>query len=64
MHIMVRLGDADLYALTDSGSTHMFLSQDAATRVDRALQPRIGLNVTVANGDKVACPASSPTCSS
>uniref|UniRef100_A0A0E0JJC4 Uncharacterized protein n=1 Tax=Oryza punctata TaxID=4537 RepID=A0A0E0JJC4_ORYPU len=31
MHVMVRLRDADLYALTDSGSNHTFLSQDAAT---------------------------------
>jgi hypothetical protein len=60
MHIMVHLGDTDLYALIDSGSTPTFLSQDAAARVGRDPQPRSGLNVTVANGDKVACPGIFP----
>nr|AAL82656.1 retrotransposon protein, putative, unclassified [Oryza sativa Japonica Group]AAM18147.1 Putative gag-pol polyprotein [Oryza sativa Japonica Group] len=60
MHITAHLGDTDLYTLIDSGLMHTFLSQDTAARVGRAPQPRMGLNVTVANGDKVACPGVFP----
>lgn len=60
MHITAHLGDTDLYTLIDSGLMHTFLSQDTAARVGRAPQPRMGLNVTVANSDKVACPGVFP----
>lgn len=52
--------DADLYTLIDSGSTHTFMSQHAASRAGRPPQPRNGLHVTVANGDKVPCPGVFP----
>jgi predicted aspartyl protease len=56
MHLHVRLGDATLHALVDTGSTHNFLSQEAAARVHLPLVQRAGLRVTVANGDKVPSP--------
>jgi hypothetical protein len=54
MKLLVHIQDAAVTALVDSGSTHSFVSLDLACRLhlDPLFQP--GLQVTVANGDKVA----------
>jgi hypothetical protein len=54
MTLHVHLLDSVVEALVDSGSTHSFISADTASRLH--LQPvyRPGLQVTVANGDRVA----------
>ena len=53
MQLHVRIMGDTVRALVDSGSTHSFISVDAARRLN--LQPllRPGLQVTVANGDRV-----------
>jgi len=55
MQIRVALGDATLTALLDSGSTHNFISEDAALRFGLLIQHRPRLTATVANGERVAC---------
>jgi hypothetical protein len=54
MTLHVHLLDSVVEALVDSGSTHSFISADTASRLH--LQPvyRPGLQVIVANGDRVA----------
>lgn len=59
MQLTVKVGNIDLVALLDSGSTHNFIAEEAAARAGVALQPRTGMNVLVANGD---CLASSGRC--
>jgi len=54
MQIRVALGDATLTALLDSGSTHNFISEDAALRSGLPVQHRPRLTATVANGERVA----------
>ncbi|WVZ63784.1 hypothetical protein U9M48_013389 [Paspalum notatum var. saurae] len=56
MYLHVVINGHTLVALLDSGSTHNFLNHDVTCRVGVAFQPSPpGLNVAVANGDKVAC---------
>lgn len=56
MQVCIRMGDTELLALLDSGSTHNFISEDAAARTALCLQPHGSMRVTVANGDRVPCP--------
>jgi hypothetical protein len=54
MKLFVRLGADTVTSLVDSGSTHLFISTEVASRLH--LEPifRPGLQVLVANDDKVA----------
>lgn len=54
MKLSVVVGSIPLIALLDSGSTHNFISADAAQRAGLQLQSQEGLRVAVANGDSVA----------
>jgi transposase InsO family protein len=56
MQVHIQLGGNRLLALLDSGSTHNFVSSEAAGRTSLKLNPRGNMNVTVANGEKVPCP--------
>ena len=56
MQVRIQLGGASLLALLDSGSTHNFVSEEAAARTSLKLQPRSNMKVTVANGERVPCP--------
>ncbi|XP_066340433.1 uncharacterized protein [Miscanthus floridulus] len=56
MQVHIQLGGASLLALLDSGSTHNFVSEEAAARTSLRLQPRGNMKVTVANGERVPCP--------
>jgi hypothetical protein len=56
MQVHISLGGVSLLALLDSGSTHNFVAEEAAARTSLRLQPRGGMRVTVANGDRVPCP--------
>jgi hypothetical protein len=51
MQLQVKVNGATLTALLDSGSTHNFLDANVAARVGIAFHDRLGLQVTVANGD-------------
>jgi hypothetical protein len=55
MKISVRVGNHEFTALVDSGSTHNFISGQAAHRVGLWFQDSQGAHVTVANGDRVPC---------
>ncbi|WVZ63880.1 hypothetical protein U9M48_013475 [Paspalum notatum var. saurae] len=55
MQLRVALGSASLVALLDSGSTHNFISEAAASRSGLPLQPRPRLTAMVANGERVRC---------
>jgi hypothetical protein len=55
MQIAVSLGATTLVALLDSGSTHNFISEDAARRSGLPLQQQPRLTALVANGERVAC---------
>ncbi|WVZ94190.1 hypothetical protein U9M48_040114 [Paspalum notatum var. saurae] len=54
MRLHVRVSNADLLALVDSGSTHTFINTATAQRLGLHVHPRPGLSVKVANGDRVA----------
>lgn len=56
MQVHIQLGGATLLALLDSGSTHNFISEEAAGRTSLLLAPRNNMKVTVANGEHVPCP--------
>jgi hypothetical protein len=56
MQVCINLGGASLLALLDSGSTHNFVVEEAATKMSLRLQLRGGMRVTVANGKRVQCP--------
>lgn len=56
MQVRVQMGGTTLLALLDSGSTHNFVSEEAAARTSLQLQSRGSMKVTVANGDRVPCP--------
>ena len=56
MQVRIQLGGASLLALLDSGSTHNFVSEEAAARTSLKLRPRGNMKVTVANGERVSCP--------
>jgi len=55
MQIRLRVGQASLVALLYSGSTHNFITEDAARRTCLPLQHRSGMTATVANGERIAC---------
>jgi hypothetical protein len=55
MQIVVALGVASLVALLDSGSTHNFISGEAARRSGLPLRQRPRLIALVANGERVTC---------
>ncbi|KAI4385591.1 hypothetical protein MLD38_003598 [Melastoma candidum] len=55
MQIAVTLGAASLVALLDSGSTHNFISEEAAQRSGLPLRQRPRLTALVANGERVTC---------
>ena len=60
MKLHFRIGDTTLLALVDSGSTHTFIHETTASRLGLSVEPRPGLTVKVANGERVtsqgACP--------
>jgi hypothetical protein len=56
MQVRASLGATTLVALLDIGSTHNFISEDAARRTGLPIQPRPRLTATVANGERVTCP--------
>ncbi|XP_021311923.1 uncharacterized protein LOC110433726 [Sorghum bicolor] len=56
IQIKVSVGSASLLALLDSGSTHSFISEDAARLTGLPIQDHPRLTATVANGERVACP--------
>lgn len=62
MQLLAQLGSnkESLLALLDSGSTHNFISEAAARRLQLQLCPRDGLSVAVANGDRLSCTGFSP----
>ncbi|XP_068636086.1 uncharacterized protein [Aristolochia californica] len=53
MQVHAGIQNFRLLALVDSGSTHNFLSQTAATHLGLAIQKNSGLSVSVANGEKL-----------
>ncbi|XP_071681602.1 uncharacterized protein [Lolium perenne] len=55
MQVAIRIGDRDLVALLDSGSTHNFIHEELATIVGLPFSSDRRLGVTVANGDRVTC---------
>jgi len=55
MQLRVALGAAALVALLDSGSTHNFISEEAARRSGLPLRHRPRLTALVANGERVTC---------
>ena len=55
MQIHLTVCGVPLVALLDSGSTHNFISEEAAKRTDLPLQLRPGMTATVANGERVSC---------
>jgi hypothetical protein len=56
MQVCIQLGSVSLLALLDSGSTHNFIAEEAASRTSLQLRTGGKLQVTVANGDHVPCP--------
>lgn len=61
MQLMVKIGDAELKVLLDSGSTHNFIAEETVAKAGVTLQSRTSMSVIVANGDRLAssgrCPA-------
>ncbi|XP_066389781.1 uncharacterized protein [Miscanthus floridulus] len=55
MQLCVRVGEHELTALLDSGSTHNFISGAAARRAELQFHDSGGAHVVVANGDRVMC---------
>ena len=55
MQLYVQVGNTQLVALLDSGSTHNFVRADITRRIGLHFQPCPGASVLVANGDRVAC---------
>jgi hypothetical protein len=55
MQVSVLIGGATLRAHLDSGSTHNFISEEAAARTSLRYQLRTDMRVTVANGERVPC---------
>jgi hypothetical protein len=55
MQLAVVLGAAPLVALLDSGSTHNFISEEAARRTGLPLRQRPRLTAMVANGERITC---------
>lgn len=55
MKIWLTIGNHELTALLDTGSTSNFVSLEAAQRIGLRCQHSAGASVIVANGDRVAC---------
>lgn len=55
MQVSTIMGGATLRALLDSGSTHNFIFEEAATHTNLQYQPYSQMKVTVANGERVPC---------
>ena len=55
MQFRVNIGNHELTALVDSGSTHNFVSMEAARHIGLSIHDSKGKNVVIANGDRVAC---------
>jgi hypothetical protein len=49
MQLAISIGGASFRTLLDSGSTHNFITEDAAARTNLTLAPRGGMRVTVAD---------------
>ena len=56
MQVHVLVGSTPLIALLDTGSTHNFIAETAATRSGLPIQSQPHLRALVANGEKVPCP--------
>jgi hypothetical protein len=56
MQVQASLGATTLVTLLDTGSTHNFITEDAARRTGLPIQPRPRLTATVANDERVTCP--------
>eukprot|EP00267_Zea_mays_P045001 XP_020397235.1 uncharacterized protein LOC109941145 [Zea mays] len=54
--VRVQVGAVTLTALLDTGSTHNFIAEAAASRTGLAVQTSPRLTATVANGERIACP--------
>ncbi|WVZ92138.1 hypothetical protein U9M48_038225 [Paspalum notatum var. saurae] len=54
MQLRVRVAGESLLALVDSGSTHTFIHQDTARRLQLPITERKGMTVKVANGERVS----------
>lgn len=55
MQLTVQIGGASFLALLESGSTHNFITEEAAGHTDLQLIPRGKKQATVANGERVTC---------
>ncbi|XP_066373490.1 uncharacterized protein [Miscanthus floridulus] len=56
MLLQVTVSGVQLRALVDTGSTHTFIHSTLVERLGLTVTPRVGLNVMVANGDRVRNP--------
>jgi hypothetical protein len=61
MKLSVQLDADTVTTLVDSGSTHSFISTEAACRLHLEPAFRLDLQVTVTNGDKAPVPVSATT---
>jgi hypothetical protein len=55
MQVRVQVGVVTLTALLDTGSTHNFIAEAAASRTGLAVQTSPRLTATVANGERIVC---------
>jgi hypothetical protein len=55
MQLAVQAVHHTIAALVDSGSSHCFVASDTAQRLGWLPQPRPGMTVGVANGDRISC---------
>jgi hypothetical protein len=55
MQVHLQLGGASLLALLDSGSTHNFISKEAAACTSLQHMSKGNMKVTVGNGERVSC---------
>jgi hypothetical protein len=55
MQLAVQAAHHTIAALVDSGSTHCFVAPDTAQRLGWLPQPRHGMMVGMANGDRISC---------
>jgi hypothetical protein len=56
MQLQVDINRVRLTMLVDSGSTQNFIDTEAASHTEITLYARLGLRVTVANGDRLTSP--------
>jgi hypothetical protein len=55
MQVPMNLGAITVVAHIDSGSTHNFISEDAAKRMGMPFVPRDHMSVTIANDERLPC---------